>query len=167
MARVGLGLLAVKQHAEAAEALAKATTLAPERPEVWRGLGEAKAAWGATDEAIVAFERAVAMDDRDIASIVQVGLLQAEKGDLARAKSTLDRALALNPADVEALCGSAAVAQKAGRAKDAQAHAGQVNVTGGRVSQGGAGTAAHAGAGRRRQGAGNAGDRPPLNATTV
>jgi tetratricopeptide (TPR) repeat protein len=122
---LGSGFSRLKQHAEAAEALAKATTLAPERPEVWRGLGEAKAAWGATDEAIAAFERAVTMDDRDIASIVHIGLLQAEKGDLAKAKGTLDRALALNPADVEALCGSAAVAQKAGRAKDAQAHAGQ------------------------------------------
>jgi len=122
---LGSGFSRLKQHAEAAEALAKATTLAPERPEVWRGLGEAKAAWGATDEAIIAFERAVAMDDRDIASIVQIGLLQAETGELAKAKGTLDRALALNPADVEALCGSAAVAQKAGRAKDAQAHAGQ------------------------------------------
>ena len=122
---LGSGFSRLKQHAEAAEALAKATTLAPERPEVWRGLGEAKAAWGATDEAIVAFERAVAMDDRDIASIVRIGLLQAVTGDLAKAKGTLDRALALNPADVEALCGSAAVAQKAGRAKDAQAHAGQ------------------------------------------
>ena len=122
---LGAGFSRLKQHAEAAEALAKATTLAPERPEVWRGLGEAKAAWGATDEAIVAFERAVAMDDRDIASIVQIGLLRAETGDFAKAKDTLDRALALNPADVEALCGSAAVAQKAGRAKDAQAHARQ------------------------------------------
>ncbi len=122
---LGSGFSRLKQHAEAAEALAKATTLAPERPEVWRGLGEAKAAWGATDEAIIAFERAVAMDDRDIASIVRIGLLQAETGELAKAKGTLDRALALNPADVEALCGSAAVAQKAGRAKDAQAHAGQ------------------------------------------
>jgi tetratricopeptide (TPR) repeat protein len=122
---LGTGFSRLKQHAEAAEALAKATTLAPERPEVWRGLGEAKAAWGATDEAIIAFERAVAMDDRDIASIVQIGLLQAGTGDLAKAKDTLDRALALNPADVEALCGSAAVAQKAGRAKDGQAHARQ------------------------------------------
>jgi tetratricopeptide (TPR) repeat protein len=122
---LGSGFSRLKQHAEAAEALAKATTLAPERPEVWRGLGEAKAAWGATDEAIIALERAVAMDDRDIASIVRIGLLQAETGELAKAKGTLDRALALNPADVEALCGSAAVAQKAGRAKDAQAHAGQ------------------------------------------
>ena len=122
---LGSGFSRLKQHAEAAEALAKATTLAPERPEVWRGLGEAKAAWGATDEAIVAFERAVAMDDRDIASIVQIGLLQAETRDFAKARDTLDRALALNPADVEALCGSAAVAQKAGRAKDAQAHARQ------------------------------------------
>jgi tetratricopeptide (TPR) repeat protein len=122
---LGAGFSRLKQHAEAAEALAKATTLAPERPEVWRGLGVAKAAWGATDEAIVAFERAVAMDDRDIASIVQIGLLQAETGDFAKAKGTLDRALALNPADVEALCGSAAVAQKAGRAKDGQAHARQ------------------------------------------
>jgi len=119
---LGAGFARLKQHAEAAETLAKATTLAPERPEVWRRLGEAKAAWGATDEAIVAFERAVAMDDRDIASIVQIGLLQAEKGDFAKARTTLDGALALNPADVEALCGSATVAQKAGRAKDAQAH---------------------------------------------
>jgi tetratricopeptide (TPR) repeat protein len=127
---LGSGFSRLKQHAEAAEALAKATTLAPERPEVWRGLGEAKAAWGATDEAIVAFERAVAMDDRDIASIVQIGLLQAETGDFAKAKDTLDRALALNPADVEALCGSAAVAQKAGRAKDAQGYFGQATSLG-------------------------------------
>ena len=122
---LGSGFSRLKQHAEAAETLVKATTLAPERPEVWRGLGEAKAAWGATDEAIAAFERAVAIDDRDIASIVQIGLLQAETGDFAKAKGTLDRALALNAADVEALCGSAAVAQRAGRAKDAQAHARQ------------------------------------------
>jgi tetratricopeptide (TPR) repeat protein len=122
---LGSGFARLKQHAEAAEALATATTLAPERPEIWRGLGAAKAAWGATDEAIVAFERAVAMDDRDIASIVQIGLLQAGTGDFAKAKDTLDRALALHPADVEALCGSAAVAQKSGRAKDAQAHARQ------------------------------------------
>jgi tetratricopeptide (TPR) repeat protein len=122
---LGAGFSRLKQHAEAAETLAKAATLAPERPEVWRRLGEAKAAWGATDDAVVAFERAVALDDRDIASIVQIGLLQAEKGDFAKAKTTLDAALALNPADVEALCGSAAVALQAGRTKDAQAHARQ------------------------------------------
>jgi len=122
---LGSGFSRLGQHAEAAEALGKATTLAPERPEAWRSLGEAKAAWGATDEAVAAFERAVALDDRDIASIVQIGLLQAQNGDLAKAKGTLDRALALNPADVEALCGSAAVAHKAGRAKDAQGFARQ------------------------------------------
>jgi len=120
---LGAGFMHLKQHYEAAEALARATTLAPQRPEAWHGLGEAKAAWGATDEAIAAYERAVAIDDRDIASIVQLGLLHAGGGDFAKAKDALDRALALNAADVEALCASAAVAQKAGRAKDAQGYA--------------------------------------------
>jgi tetratricopeptide (TPR) repeat protein len=127
---LGAGFSRLKQHADAAEALTRATTLAPERPDAWRGLGEAKAAWGATDEAIAAYERAVAMDDRDIASLVEVGLLQAGKGDHARAKDTLDRALALNAADVEALCAAATVAHKSGRAKDAQGHARQAESLG-------------------------------------
>jgi len=127
---LGQGFSRLGQHAEAAEALTRATAIAPKRPDGWRSLGEAKAAWGATEEAIAAFERAVALDDRDIASIVQIGALQAEQGDLAKAKGTLDRALALSPADVEALCGAAAVARRAGQAKDAQTYARQAKSLG-------------------------------------
>jgi tetratricopeptide (TPR) repeat protein len=127
---LGTGYMRLKQHYEAAEALAKATTLAPERPETWRALGQAKAAWGATDEALAAFERAAGLDDRDIASIVEIGRLQAEKGDFGAARGSLDRALALNPVDVEALCTSATVAQKSGRAKDGQGYVQKVKALG-------------------------------------
>jgi hypothetical protein len=56
-----------------------------------------------------------------LASLVQVGLLNAELGRLPEAKVAFAQVLEMNPLDVDALCGAGSIAQKEGRSKDADA----------------------------------------------
>ena len=83
-------------------------------------LGRVEQAAGRPDRALHAYEQAVAIDAQDVASLVQIGRLYAELGRLPQARSAFDRALALSPDDIDARCGEMRLAQKQGRAKDAE-----------------------------------------------
>jgi tetratricopeptide (TPR) repeat protein len=123
---LGAGYVKLRQFNEALEAATNAARLAPARLETWQRLGEINVALRQPGEAIAAYEKAVALNERDVTSLVQMGTLHAQLGQLSQAKNTFARALDVSPTDAEALCGSAAIAQKEGRPKDADSIARQI-----------------------------------------
>jgi tetratricopeptide (TPR) repeat protein len=118
---LSVGYVKLRQFTEAVDAASKATQLAPEDSRLWRNLGQINLAVPRPAEALVAFQRATALNDKDIVSLAQEGMVQVRLGHLAEARIAFDKALALSPDDVPALCGAASLAQKDGRAKDAEA----------------------------------------------
>ncbi|HTR57394.1 MAG TPA: tetratricopeptide repeat protein [Casimicrobiaceae bacterium] len=118
---LSLGYVKLRQFTEAVDAASKATQLAPEDSRLWRNLGQINLAVPRPAEALVAFQRATALDDKDVVSLAQEGLIHVQLGHLVEARIAFDKALALSPDDVPALCGAASLAQKDGRAKDAEA----------------------------------------------
>jgi hypothetical protein len=60
--------------------------------------------------------------------------LNAQLGHLPEAETAFAKALTVSPQDVQALCGATLVAQREGRAKDAQAMTRQVTSLGERCS---------------------------------
>ena len=81
-------------------------------------------------EALKAFHQAAVLNDHDVVSLVQAGLLNAQLGHLPEAGAAFAKALAVIPQDVQALCGATWVAQREGRVKDAQAMMQQVTSLG-------------------------------------
>src|SRR4030095_294417 len=65
-------------------------------------------------------------NQRDVTSLVQVGLLNAQLDHVSEAKVAFAHVLEMNPLDVDALCGAESIAQKEGRSKDADAIARQL-----------------------------------------
>ena len=59
------------------------------------------------------------LNDRDVVSLVNAGVIYVQSGRIPEARSAFDKALAVNAQDVQALCGAASVAQREGRVKDA------------------------------------------------
>ena len=118
---LSLGYVKLRQFTEAVDAASKATQLAPEDSRLWRNLGQINLAVPRPAEALVAFQRATALNDKDVVSLAQEGLIDVQLGHLVEARIAFDKALALSPDDVPALCGAASLAQKDGRAKDAEA----------------------------------------------
>jgi len=123
---LGMGYAKLRQFSEAQEATAKAAQLAPNNFETWQRLGEIGMALQQPVAALAAYERAVALNGRDVTSLVQIGTLNAQLGHLPEASAAFVRALEVSPMDADALCGAASVAQKEGRAKDADAFARQL-----------------------------------------
>jgi len=117
---LSLGYVNLRQVDDALAAAEKAAQLAPTRGDLWANLGRVEQAAGRPDRALHAYEQAVAIDAQDVASLVQIGRLYAELGRLPQARSAFDRALALSPDDIDARCGEMRLAQKQGRAKDAE-----------------------------------------------
>jgi tetratricopeptide (TPR) repeat protein len=118
---LSMGYAKLRQFNEAQEAATKAAQLAPKNAQVWQNLGEINVMLRQPDAALSAYQQAVLLNERDVASLVQVGLLNAELGHLPEAKVALAHVLDMNPLDVDALCGAGSIAQKEGRAKDADA----------------------------------------------
>jgi Flp pilus assembly protein TadD len=119
--KLSLGYAKLRQFPEALDAATKATQLAPENSRLWQNLGQINLAVPRPAEALAAFRRATALSDGDIVSLAQEGTLDVQLGYLAEAKIAFDKALALSPDDVPTLCGTASLAQKEGRVKDAEA----------------------------------------------
>ncbi|MEO8674445.1 MAG: tetratricopeptide repeat protein [Casimicrobiaceae bacterium] len=123
---LGMGYMKLRQFSEAQEATAQAAQLAPNNFETWQRLGEIDMALQQPVEALAAYEKAAASNGRDVTSLVQIGSLNVQLGHLPEAKVAFARALDVSPMDMDALCGAASVAQKEGRAKDADAIARQL-----------------------------------------
>src|SRR6266508_5421 len=79
-----------------------------------------------------AFERAAALHDQDVRSLVEIGTINVALGKLPEARLAFDKAVALSPENADALCGQATVAQRAGRPKEADAIARELKSVGGK-----------------------------------
>jgi len=86
-------------------------------------LGEVNLDLGDLGAALRAFEQVAARDGRDVDSLRQVGILNAQLGHPQEAKLAFDRALAISPNDAAALCMRSAVAQLSVAPRDAYAAA--------------------------------------------
>lgn len=120
------GYVHLGQHRDALDAATRLVQLTPEDAAAWQSLGQIHVALRQPVDALAAFEQAVARNDRDGESIVQMGLANTQLGRFDDARLAFARAFALNPQDVDALCGAASLAQKEGRAKDAESFMRQV-----------------------------------------
>ncbi|MCK4412031.1 MAG: tetratricopeptide repeat protein [Candidatus Eisenbacteria sp.] len=74
--------------------------LRPDDPDAHNRLGSAYYAIGAFDRAVAAFRRAVVLDPRDVAGLVNIGVVLNEQGNAAEALEHFRRALAVDPQDV-------------------------------------------------------------------
>ncbi len=127
---IGYGNL--RQFEDAYDAATKATQLAPEDPLLWRNLGQVNLLRNDAAAALTAFERAAALNDQDVRSLVEIGTINVALGKLPEARLAFDKAVALSPENADALCGQATVAQRAGRPKEADAIARELKSVGGK-----------------------------------
>ena len=79
-------------------------------PLWWRNLGELDRELNLPEEALRAYEQAVTLNDKDIHSLVQAGILNVRLARMPEARHALDRALALDPEDPDVQCLKAVVA---------------------------------------------------------
>jgi tetratricopeptide (TPR) repeat protein len=84
---------------EAARAYASAIASSPESPFLYRELAVVERRQGNADAAMADFRKAAALDPTDSSSIVEVGDLLAESGDLEGAEKAYTDALLLEPSD--------------------------------------------------------------------
>ena len=121
------GYLKLHQLRDALDAANKAVQVAPDGFLGWQNLGLVNLTLERPSDALGAFQKAVALNDKDVTSLVQIGTLNAQLGRLPEARIAFANALVSSPENVDALCGGLAVAQREGRAQDAQAMSGQLN----------------------------------------
>ncbi len=131
---VAAGYANLHQMREAAEAASKAAELSPRDAGLWRNLGEIEMARDDAEAALKAFAQASALDERDVYSRVQTGLLHLQLQQLPQARSAFDAVLAASPDNADALCGAIDVAHKQQRTKDAEALAKQLASAGGKCA---------------------------------
>jgi tetratricopeptide (TPR) repeat protein len=102
---LGQDLAAARQAAadgkldDAARAYASAIASSPESPFLYRELATVERRQGNVEAALADFRKAQSLDPTDAASIVGVGDLLAERGDLAGAAKAYSDALLLEPSD--------------------------------------------------------------------
>jgi tetratricopeptide (TPR) repeat protein len=109
--QLSLGFEKLRQYDDAYAAATKAVSLAPKEPLYWRNLGELDRELNLPEEALRAYGEASALNDKDIHSLVQVGLLNLRLARMPEARLALDKALAANPEDPEVVCLKAVVAR--------------------------------------------------------
>jgi tetratricopeptide (TPR) repeat protein len=124
--QLSIGYTKLRQLNDAFQAATKAVNLGPQDPLAWRNLGQLHLALKEPIPALAAFEQAAALDDKDADSFSQAGKLNLQLERMPQAKIAFDHALAANPDNVDALCGEMTLAQKQGRARDAEEMAGRL-----------------------------------------
>jgi tetratricopeptide (TPR) repeat protein len=68
--------------------------LRPGDAAAWRNLGEANVARNQPAAALAAYEKAAALDERDLSTLARVGMLNAQLDRLPEAKDAFDKVLA-------------------------------------------------------------------------
>ena len=124
--QLSLGFEKLRQYDDAYAAALKAVSLAPKEPLYWRNLGELDRELNLPEEALRAYGEASALNDKDIHSLVQVGLLNLRLARMPEARLALDKALAANPEDPEVVCLKAVVARPPTAPKELPAAAKQL-----------------------------------------
>jgi hypothetical protein len=103
----------------------------PSSAAAWSALSTGYARLHQLDDALSAAAKAAELSPGDPALWRNVGHLSLALERLPEAGGAFDKVLAVNSADAAALCGSALVAHRLGRAKDAFAIAGRIKSAGG------------------------------------
>jgi len=91
--------LTLHQTDDALNAAKKAVELAPEDPRMWRNLGAIYVDIDDSEKALRALEQVAIRDAADVDNVKQIGILNAQLGRVAEAKTAFDQALALAPGD--------------------------------------------------------------------
>ena len=100
-ALLGAVLLSQGRHAEAHAVFADLIDREPESPSHWINLGTARRGMGEFDDSLLAYARAGELGVEEADFFFNVGLTHLDRGDFESARSMLERARELNPADAE------------------------------------------------------------------
>ena len=121
----------MRQLQDAHAAARMAVEFAPRNVLFWRNLGHLSLDLDAPVEALLAFEEATRLNNKDAYSFVQIGILETRLDHLPEAKLAFNSALALNPKDVNARCGATFVAQREARPNESNASTKQAKLANG------------------------------------
>lgn len=119
--RINLARALQRANRPMAETIAEeAVLLAPDDPETWRTLGDAKVAFGANAEAIEAYSRRIALDpDGALRDVNNLGLALQAEGHLDEAVDLYEAALTRHPEQEAAWSGLGLVQMHMGRVPEA------------------------------------------------
>jgi tetratricopeptide (TPR) repeat protein len=98
---LGVVLLSEGRHAEAHAVFADLIDREPDAPSHWINLGTARRGMGEFDGALVAYTKAADLGIKEPDFFFNVGLTHLDRGDYESARSMLEKAHELNPADAE------------------------------------------------------------------
>lgn len=98
---LGAVLLFQRRYAEAHAVFADLIDREPEAPSHWINLGTARRGMGEFDGALVAYSKAADLGIKEPDFFFNVGLTHLDRGDYLSARSMLEKAHELNPADAE------------------------------------------------------------------
>jgi Flp pilus assembly protein TadD len=121
LALLGAALHAEARFAEAEPVFLRLTELVPQEPLHWMNVGSARRCAGRSDEALQAFARAAALGAATRDFYYNVALTHLQRQDFESARSLFERALALDPSDLEARYGCAQCCYERHRTDEAQA----------------------------------------------
>jgi len=124
------GYLKLHQFNDAFDAAGKGVSLAPGNAAQLQNLGQVNLALNDLPAALAAFDKAAELNQDDVPTLVQVGTLNMQLGHLPASRIALTKALALSPGNIDAMCASVSLAQRDGRAKDAEAITREVSSAG-------------------------------------
>ncbi len=94
---IGDMLFEMKQHAEAAEAYRTTLEFVPDHDQAWGSLGQCLMMTGEQTEAAEALDKAVTLNPEDGLSLYYGAMVHTLLEDAAKARTYLQRALALHP----------------------------------------------------------------------
>jgi protein O-GlcNAc transferase len=100
---------------------ARAASLAPDRPELHRELGNTLLALGRPGDAVAAFEAALALNPNDVAALNGLGIAALHRRQFVEAIDAFQRALALDPGLVAAANNLGNVHRERGELSEAEA----------------------------------------------
>jgi tetratricopeptide (TPR) repeat protein len=127
-----LGYANMRQFDDALGAATKAVQLAPKDALLWRNLGQVNMDLDDPVAALRAFEEATLLNEQDVYSLAQAGILNTRLGRLPEARLAFAKALALNPDDADARCGETLIALKQARVNEGNVPATQARANDGR-----------------------------------
>ena len=96
---LGFAYASVGQSNAAIAYMERGTTMAPDRPLFWVGLGNQYRAAGRAGDARTAYERALTLDINNVEALVSLGEIRLDEGQLKWTRVLAERALVLAPQD--------------------------------------------------------------------
>jgi serine/threonine-protein kinase len=120
------------EYTQAADAYQKAIDLAPNEPDLYANLGDARQKLGRRDDALASYRRAIdevsgllEVNDRNPVNLGILAMYLAKTGDRAAAEAAIQKALAISPQDGDVLYNRAIVHALAGNRSEACTALGQ------------------------------------------